>query len=490
MQHFLENTIDCIWAVDKAYKILYLNNAFQACFKKFFGVELKLGDNILEKLPIETAYIWKNRYDKALKGQRFSYDESFVDKTLNTTYVQVLISPIESDNKITSVVCSGRDITQNKLNEIELQKYSLLLNASLESHKETILLSIDNNYNYMYFNLAHYEVMNYAYDKKIEVGMNILDCITNIDDKNTAIQNYNKALGGESHSNIRVYGEINKECYESFFNPIRNNENEIIGATVMARNISKRIKREEELRNSEKSLKDAVVIKNKFFNLISHDLKSPISSITSLTNLLLENFDKYQPEKQKILLQSICNGLDNTYALLEDLLLWSRSQNKSIVFDPVKINLTNLVNEIIDVFSQSIEDKELQIIKNYPSTFIVWVDKEMISTVIRNLLSNAIKFTYNKGVIEIKFEKLIRENNNEIEISICDDGVGIPKEKIDKVFRIGEFTSTRGTNNEKGTGFGLIMCKEFVENHSGRISIESEINQGTKISVLLPEKYS
>ena len=394
---------------------------------------------------------------------------------------------ILSTNKIAGLSFSGMDITQNKLDVIALQKYNLSLKTILESQKDTILLSVDKNYNYIYFNSAHYEVMSYAYNKKIEVGMNILDCITTDDDRNTVIQNYSKVLNGESHSTIRVYGDKNKESYESYYNPIRNDANEIIGVTAMARNISTRVKQEEALKKSEKSLKDANVTKDKLFSLISHDLRSPIGSVTSLANLLFDNFDKYHPVKQKTLLKIICKGLDSTYTLLDDLLLWSRAQKNAILFNPKKINLSSITNETIEVFSQKIANKELKINKKYPPSFNIYADKQMISTVIRNLLSNAIKFSYNKGTIELKFESFIGENNNEVHISICDYGMGISKEKINKIFSIGENTSTLGTNNEKGTGFGLIICKEFVENHHGNITIESKINEGTKIIVALPQ---
>ncbi len=378
---------------------------------------------------------------------------------------------------------------ENKLDVIALQKYNLLLETILESQKDTILLSVDKNFNYIYFNSAHYEAMRYAYNKKIKVGMNILDCITDNDDRNAVFENYNRALNGESHSTIRVYGDINKETYECFYNPIRNEANEIIGVTSMARNISKRVQQEEALKKSEKSLKEANVTKDKLFSLIAHDLRSPIGSVSALANVLFANFDKYQPVRQKTLLKMICKALDNTYILLEDLLLWSLAQKNAILFTPKKINLSNIANEIIEVFSQNIAKKELKINKNYPSSFDIYADIQMISTVIRNLLSNAIKFSYNKGIIEIKFESFIDEHNNEVHISIRDYGMGISKEAIDKVFSIGENTSTLGTNKEKGTGFGLIICKEFVEKHHGNITIESKINEGTKIIVALPQNF-
>ena len=132
------------------------------------------------------------------------------------------------------------DITGTKAAEVALKKSSLLLNSSLESQKDTILLSIDLNYRYLYFNKTHKEIMKYAYNTEIELGMNILDCITSAEDRIMAKGNYDRALKGESHTNIREFGGVQVDWYESFFNPIINEKNEIVGATVLARNITER----------------------------------------------------------------------------------------------------------------------------------------------------------------------------------------------------------------------------------------------------------
>jgi len=150
--------------------------------------------------------------------------------------------------KVTGVL---HDITEYKKSEEELQKSQVLLRSSLESQKNTILFSIDRDYRYLYFNKAHLDVMKYAYGTDIKIGMNILVCITSDDDRIAAKENYDRALMGESHTNIRVFGDVHLDYYESFFNPIVNDKNEIIGATGLARNITERKKAEEKLWESE-----------------------------------------------------------------------------------------------------------------------------------------------------------------------------------------------------------------------------------------------
>ncbi len=480
MENILNNTSDSIWAVDTHYKILYLNDAFKISFKRAYGYELKEGDTIIDKLPFNISSIWQNRYQKALDGDSYSIDEDIKDINNNTLYIQVSFSPIKSGENITGVTCFGRDITKERLNELALKKYSILLKSSLESQKDTILLSVDKELNYMYFNSAHYEVMKYAYDNEVKIGMNILKCITDIEDRKAALDNYTRALNGESHSNIRVFGDVHKEYYESFFNPIRDDNDEIIGATALARNITKRMQQEEALRI-------ANITKDKFFSIISHDLRSPISSITSLANVIYNDFDNYSETELKSSLNIICKGLDLTFNLLENLLLWSRTQTNSIVFKPVKIDLSVICNNILDILSQNIKSKELTINRKYSESFVINADQQMISTVIRNLLSNAIKFSHKKGHVEIGFDRFIDENSHKIQIYVRDEGVGISKDVISRLFNIGENISTQGTQKEVGTGLGLIICKEFVDWHQGDIFIDSEINKGTKISIELPQ---
>lgn len=484
INNILENTTDSIWAIDNEYRCLYLNKTFQTELKKTFGIELKKGNKISGQLPEPLNTIWKKKYEKALKGEHCTFEECFPDKNNNTIYIEVTLSPIIINEKITGVTCFGKNITKNKLNEIELQKYSLLLESSLESQKGTILYSIDKDFNYTYFNSERSKIIKTYFNTDIKIGMHVFHSITNIDLINFAKKSFHKSLKGESNSFIRNYG--NNKYYESFVNPTKNDKNEIVGVTVLSRDITNRIKEENALKNSEKKLKEIIATKNMFFSLISHDLRGPLGSITALAKLMHENFDDYETTKKKLFLKNICNGLDNTSALLENLLLWSSSQSNAISFQPETIDLSKITNDIIDFYSPITTDKNLIISKDYPEIFEVFADKQMLSTIIRNLLSNAIKFSYNKGIIEIKFEVL--NNSNEIQLSICDYGMGISEKNLKNTFNISEGTSTPGTNNEKGTGLGLIICKEFIEKHNGTITFESKINEMTKVNVILPQK--
>ena len=199
------------------------------------------------------------------------------------------------------------------------------------------------------------------------------------------------------------------------------------------------------------------------------------------------NYENYEPEKHKELIKYINQSSSNTYKLLENLLLWSRSQIGILEFRPEKENLYLISIETIELLFHSADSKSIALNNEIPKEIFVKTDKELYVTIIRNLLTNAVKFSPKGGNVTIKAENIKNENNERYtEISVSDDGIGISEEKIKKLFKITENISTKGTENEDGTGLGLILCKEFVEMHGGQIKVESEINKRTTISFTLP----
>ncbi|MDG5800763.1 ATP-binding protein [Marinilabiliaceae bacterium ANBcel2] len=242
----------------------------------------------------------------------------------------------------------------------------------------------------------------------------------------------------------------------------------------------------EKIYEMNKSLKELNATKDKFFSIIAHDLKGSFNSMLGFSTILNENFDRYNVEKQKQFIEIIYTNIQNTYKLLENLLLWSRSQKGSLDFKPEKTNLFLVTNDTSELLNQSAENKSIELINKINENIFVDADKEMLSTILRNLISNAIKFTPRYGKILIN-SNLIKSDNNQhfVIISVTDTGKGISKEIQDKLFDIGTNISIPGTENEKGTGLGLILCKEFVEKHGGRIWVESELNNGTVFNFTL-----
>ncbi len=242
-----------------------------------------------------------------------------------------------------------------------------------------------------------------------------------------------------------------------------------------------------ELETTNKKLKELNATKDKFFSIIAHDLKSPFTALLGFSNLLMENYAKYNEEKRKRYIKFINDNLIKTYKLLENLLTWAHSQIGRIEFLPEKINIKTLIYEIISLLEEVAQNKNIKLLDNTESSLFVYADKNMIDTVLRNLITNAIKFTPKGGEIIIKAHTLTDENNQKItEITVKDSGVGISPEIQSNLFKITETISTKGTENETGTGLGLILCKEFVEKHDGKIWVESEEGKGSIFHFMLP----
>lgn len=237
------------------------------------------------------------------------------------------------------------------------------------------------------------------------------------------------------------------------------------------------------LEESEEQLKALNASKDKFFSIIAHDLKSPFTSFLGLTELLSEDFDDMDIDEIKILILELNKSATNFYSLLENLLSWSIVQTGRMDFKPDIISPKGIIENIQNLFEPSTTQKKITLSSEILSEKNIYADKNMTETVLRNLVSNAIKFTGEDGTIKIK---VTDTDDNLLEFSVQDSGMGMSAENMAKLFRIDKHHTTLGTKNEKGTGLGLILCKELVEINGGNISVESEVGKGTKFSFCLP----
>ncbi len=241
----------------------------------------------------------------------------------------------------------------------------------------------------------------------------------------------------------------------------------------------------EELKTTNENLEELNATKDKFFSIIAHDLKNPFTTLLGFSELLEMNYPKWDESKRKNTIKTIRESSRTVYALLENLLQWSRSQRGMLDYNPESIPLDNLITNAIEVIKTQASLKEITIDYNNESkeTSIIG-DLKMIDTVIRNLLSNAVKFTKRNGNIIVS----VIDKEKEIVISVKDNGIGISPDIIGKIFRIDMHTSMQGTENETGTGLGLILCKEFIDKHKGKIWVESEPGKGSIFSFALTKK--
>ncbi|MBZ0198458.1 MAG: hypothetical protein K8H86_01225, partial [Ignavibacteriaceae bacterium] len=242
-------------------------------------------------------------------------------------------------------------------------------------------------------------------------------------------------------------------------------------------------KAKEELRLSEQKLKESNATKDKLFSIIAHDLRSPFQPLLHYSEILsteIEELDKSEIVKFGA---DINYAAKEVFSLLENLLEWSGMQTGGIKYNPDKINLYQKANEVIRNVKTGADQKNIEILNKIDHSIFVIADTQMLRAVIHNLLTNSVKFTNNGGKIVIN----AGANNTFINVSITDNGVGINPDKIDSIFDIDKTNTTMGTNNEKGSGLGLHICREFVEKQGGKIWVESEIGKGSTFYFTLPD---
>jgi len=246
--------------------------------------------------------------------------------------------------------------------------------------------------------------------------------------------------------------------------------------------ISERIHKEKILLKQKQELRALNDTKDKLFSIIAHDLRSPFNGILGFSELLVNNRENLKAVDSEKYIGFINTTAKNTLILLDNLLNWAKAQTGQLIYKPEKTGILPIIQEIITISNSSASVKNITLNYNISKDIEVFADKNMLLVVLRNLISNAIKFTRVGGEINVS----VKPEHNQVEITISDNGVGMKEEIREKLFKIATNNSSRGTANEKGSGLGLILCKEFVEKHGGTIWVESEEGKGSDFKFTLP----
>jgi len=237
-----------------------------------------------------------------------------------------------------------------------------------------------------------------------------------------------------------------------------------------------------EIQRKNEELKKLNGEKDKFFSIIAHDLKNPFNAIIGFSDLMLKNF--YQLDDETLLkgLKTIDSASTHAYKLLENLLIWSQNQTGRKRFNPEKLNLKLQISESLNLIESNAVNKGIRIIVKIKKSYSIFADKNMIDTILRNLVSNAIKFSHKGDKIKI----VVTDVDKKLNISVLDNGIGISSDRLSVIFDIDKRTNTTGTDDEMGTGLGLILCKDFVIKHGGEIWAESTLGKGSMFTFSLP----
>jgi PAS domain S-box-containing protein len=372
-----------------------------------------------------------------------------------------------------------RDIDHHKRSDENIRKQAELLNMAHDS-----IIVKDMDFKITYWNQG--AARRYGWTAEEVLGKRMGDMVVTMFP--VPIEEIKSALLNEGYWDgelIQYRKDCTKIIVESrwqLHRDIYNNPHSIFEINY---DITERKATEENLKKSEATLREINATKDKFFSIIAHDLRNPLSAILGLLNILISDYSKFDREKIEKMLVMLAEQSKLTFSLLENLLLWSRSQSGKMEINPSMLNLHGMVKENFSLLRSQSESKNQELIISVPDPCIAFADETMINTVLRNLLSNAVKFTPHGGTIKVSASEI----NNYIEISVSDTGVGISEKNLENIFRIGSKISTPGTDKESGTGLGLILCKEFIEKNNGNIMVNSTPGKGSIFSFRIPTGY-
>jgi len=380
----------------------------------------------------------------------------------------------------THCLISAVDITERYNTQVKLQHSETRYRRLFESAKDGILIVNAGDGKIIDVNPSLVTMIGYSKEELISKTLWELKIFKKIAPTKEAFAEFdrNSYLRLEEMP-LKTKTGINKEV-EFISTVYFEDSKKVIQCSI--RDITKRKQAEVALRESESRFRELNVTKDKFFSIVTHDLRSPFSAIIGFSNLMAErvtakDYDKVS-EYANIVQKSSWRAMD----LLTNLIEWSNSQTGRINFCPEYFEFPMLVEEIFNLMKDLALQKSITIIKELSPSLVVFADKAMISSVLRNLVSNAIKYTHPGGMVSIK----VKKNQHELLVSIIDDGVGLSNSAIEKLFTMEKNISTTGTMQERGTGLGLLLCREFIHKHEGKIWVESIQGMGSKFSFTIP----
>lgn len=478
---FLDLLPEVVFEIDADLHVRFLNKACE----KVLGYNKS--DIIHNKLPVE-QFVSPSDLLKLNESIQNNFDGSHIsgnsytvyDKEGNERIFEIYNTHIKKNGKIDALRCIAIDITEKE------KRHKIL--TSQEKHFRQIFQnfpvpyqSLDNEGIIIDVNPALEELMGYPRDEIIGKHFGSILTEPNKLKFEKAFKIF-KRKGVVSNVSFELLKKDGSTIHVNYHGKIeRSAANEFIRSHCVFNDITLQKKAENTLIRSEERLRELNATKDKFFSIIAHDLKNPFNDLMGFTQLLALNIEKYDKSKIEQFTHIIHQSSKLAYNLLENLLDWSRSQTGTLKFKPEKISISQLIDENIDLLESTARNKNIQIYSEVLGETSAFADKNMVRTVIRNLISNAIKYTNQGGHIRIQ-----SNCTKHCEISVSDTGIGISSENIDKIFKIDESFSTLGTEREKGTGLGLILCKEFVEKNGGKLKIKSRPNKGSTFTFTLP----
>lgn len=480
-----DNIPDCMMHVSRDLKFLFVNQKYADWYGKS---KAELIGKKLEEVILKNNYELILPYiEVVLNGEAVSF-EAPVTLPDNKQYsVHAICVPQTDDSgNVIAFYAVIHDITERKKVEVELFNTKSYL-ENLINFANAPIIVWDEKLRIQLFNLAFENLTGYTF---MEVKGRRLDFLFPEDNLERTREMIRQAISGDylETSEIPILcknGDVRIVLWNSA-NIYGTDNKTLISTIAQGNDITERKRAEEQLERYAMELKNFNATKDKFFGIIAHDLKNPFSSLLGASELLYENAYIYDSEKVKKFSKILNDSARSGYNLLENLLEWSRTQTGDISFYPSTVD----INEIVDCNFANLKmfatNKNIELRSEIKEDMMIIADKNMLNTILRNLLSNAIKFTFNDGNVTV----IVKDNASHVMFSVRDTGTGIEKENIEKLFRIDTKYFNVGTANERGTGLGLLLCKEFVEKHYGKIWVESEFGKGSEFKFTISKKIT
>jgi len=484
-ENLFQNAPEAIVLVDLDSNIIRLNDEFTRLFG--YTSEEAVGknvDNLLtdDVLRAEAAILTR----RSSTGDKVSFETTRIKKDGSHVYVSILGAPIILKGKKLAVYAIYRDITERKKVEEELKKSeekfrSLTENINIGVYRNTTgdqgrfievnpaivkIFGYDNKEEFLAVDVAqHYRYPNVRKmfnEKMMKEGF--------VENEEIPFKRKDGSL---------FLGSVSATA-------VKDDDGKVLYFDGVIEDVTQRKEAEQQITKFNKELTALNESKDKLFSIIAHDLKSPFTALLGYSDFLVNDFDDMTPEEIKEYSGYINKVAKNVFELLENLLDWSRIQTDRIEFEPEIVDLYELIQKVTYLYDDTAISKGIKLTMDVKVGTKAFSDENMTYTIIRNLVSNALKFTNQDGEIKVA----LFEKENELEISVSDSGIGMSDADLNKLFKIGVHHTTIGTGEEKGTGLGLILCKELVEKNNGRIWVESKLGEGTTFFFTLPKPIS
>jgi len=432
----------------------------------------ELENNNIDNITVEEDRHIFTQLIRETKGEsikKAKFEKKFYHKNGGIIYCKVT-STIINDGKRNYFIAHIKDITEQK----QVEKENRILREAIIQNPANIVIT-DVAGNIQFANPVFARTTGYDIDEVVGKNPRVLKS------GYTSREEYKELWKTIRSGNVWKGVFLNKRKDGSTYwehatiAPILNEEGVITNYVAIKEDITERKLFEQERQNYEKKLEELNATKDKFFSIIAHDLKNPFNSIIGFSELLKIKRKDLSEQKLEQYTSIIHSSSTKAYKLLENLLAWARSQMGAMSFTPEMLSFEGVVNDCINIVASQAKSKNIEISSKVDSNLQIFADRNMMNTILRNLLSNAIKFTSRNGNVWLSATL----KDEYFEFSIKDSGVGICKETVEKLFNISEKVTREGTENESGTGLGLLLCKEFIEKHKGKIWVESTEGVGT-----------